>query len=321
MFNVKKIYIAISTVLLIACIVIVKTIIGITHTAEESYKEIPREAETLEQHEQVVDAKSRNILILGTDVPSDSTDEKSVRTDAIILLSYNADKNTASMLRIPRDLYVHYENYEGKINAIYEHYGIDGIRGAVESLFGTPITNYVMTDYEGLKEAVDQVGGIDIESEIKVDSSNNSTVGEDITINEGINHLDGKTALAYSRIRYLDNDIKRGERQEQVLKALIEKLVEPSQLIHIESNAEVIGQHIQTDISMTDVISEIKGLTSSPEMTRIDFVWSDDEVNGESIVRIESGERERIAEELAKQLGYYAPNVLSDEIIPEEKGK
>lgn len=275
----------------------VKTIYNLSNSTKESYEEI-KSVNTIQSISKKGLDKNLSVLLLGLDRKV----ENSQRADAIIVATYNVKDNSIKMTRIPRDVYIKTINYEGKINSIYDEQSRDHLIHVVENYLNIPIKYYVETNFDGLISIVDDIGGIDINSKIIIDKTNNQQVGKNINIKKGFNHLNGKEALAYSRIRYIDNDIERGNRQEQVLKAIVKKLMEPSQIINIDKNAQLISKHIKTNLKPIDVIQHASSLTQTPDIQTIKFNWVGFEWNGISYVKLESNERSKLSRQLRQHL-------------------
>jgi LCP family protein required for cell wall assembly len=244
--------------------------------------------------------KNMGILLLGLDKEQD---HHSQRADSIIVVMYNANKNTAKTIRIPRDLYVKTNDYEGKINGLYDKEGTDGMMKMVSDYVGVPMTHYVKTDFEGLTHIVDKVGGINVDSNIKIDDSNNKQVGKDIHVDKGHTTLSGREALAYSRIRYIDNDIKRGERQQEVIKAIVHKLTEPKQLAQLDSNLKTLSPYVKTNIKVSDVVSRMSAVSDQPDMVPVTFDWDGFDYKKASYVKISQSERTKISKALRREVG------------------
>ena len=171
-----------------------------------------------------------NILLLGGDSPNASSYG---RTDSMVILSINETEERVKMTSILRDTWVQMAGHQAynKINASNV---FDGPEGAVETVnhaFGTDIQEYILINIPEMVENVDLFGGVDVEI----------TQGERNVINEevekydrkydkqylkeaGLVHLDGLQAMFYSRIRRLDSDYLRVERQQKVLLALAENM-------------------------------------------------------------------------------------------------
>lgn len=240
--------------------------------------------------------KNMSVLLIGTDNPENNH----VRTDALIFATYNHKKNKITTVRLPRDIYVEYLDYKGKINGVYDMYGMDGLKNVVEEYTGVPITNYAQVDFKGLEDIVDSINGIDLESNVTINETNNAEVGRDIFINQGHVHLNGKEALAYARIRHTDNDIERGKREQQVLKAIMNKVMSPSEIPYLTKNVNTISTYIMTDVNVNEVIPKA---ISKPKMERIDFDWTSFDYNGSNFVYLTPVERERISETLRQSIG------------------
>ncbi len=180
------------------------------------------------------DQQYLNIMVLGVDTRDDGGDQNA---DVIILARLDLQRNTLNSISIPRDLLVEIPGHgEGKINGAYgigveedpddRVAGVAMMRDTIEHNFGIMIDDYVMVDFEGFTEVVDAVGGIDIDVPTTIVDENYPT--EDygtrtLRIEEGRQHMDGETALAYARTRHADSDDQRRERQMLVIKALFEK--------------------------------------------------------------------------------------------------
>ncbi len=186
-----------------------------------------------------------NILLLG--VGDDGHDGADL-TDAIILASVDPATSSVVMLSIPRDLYVTKpENAgSGRVNSLYWQYKHRALRqdktlaetgaslAAMRALAdeigrrtGVSIQGVAKIDFSGFEQAIDAVGGIDIDvPETLVDYSyplEEGVVGT-LTIEAGPQRMDGKTALQYARSRHSTSDFDRSDRQQQILKAFARKV-------------------------------------------------------------------------------------------------
>jgi LCP family protein required for cell wall assembly len=110
-----------------------------------------------------------------------------------------------------------------KLNALYTDKGMGTLRGTLEGLLGIKIDYSVLINMDDFVSLVDAFGGIDV---VVTKAIRDREIGFDITA--GPHHLDGKTALAYSRSRYTTNDFERAARQHQVLVALLARFNAPS---------------------------------------------------------------------------------------------
>jgi LCP family protein required for cell wall assembly len=183
------------------------------------------------------------ILVMGLDRrPSDG--EEPTRTDTMFLLMVDPVSDTARGLAMPRDLWVHIPiddtpgNYiDDRINTAYrwgannnwEGGGIGTVERTVENLLGIEIDHYVMIDFDGFREVVNLLGGIDIDvPDPGVDDpeySETELPGDfyPCVFPPGHYHMDGSQALCYARVRRNSDDLDRINRQQRVMLAMIDK--------------------------------------------------------------------------------------------------
>ncbi len=205
---------------------------------------------------------SVNILILGIDRrPGQGY---VVRSDTMILVAVRPDEPRISLLSIPRDLYVHVPGRgEGRINTAH-FWGENEAEGkgpvlamqTVAQNFGVPVHHYVRLDFDGFRAMVDGVGGIDIVVEEPI--VDNAYPTEDygttrIEIPAGPQHMDGETALRYARSRHGSSDFERTERQQQVLHALAQRLLDPRVWPRLPSAYWTTMSYIDTDLTSDQI--------------------------------------------------------------------
>ena len=156
-----------------------------------------------------------NILLIGQDRREG---EDRQRSDAMILCSFNPKNNKLSMISFLRDLYVQIPGYEdNRLNAAYAYGGFDLLKETLELNFGISVDGCLESDFEGFEKIIDTVGGVDIELTAK----EAEIVGN--SASEGLCTLNGKQALTYARIRKIDSDFQRTERQRKIMGAVFEK--------------------------------------------------------------------------------------------------
>ena len=155
------------------------------------------------------------------------------RSDAMILCTVNKTNKTVTLTSFMRDTYVSIPGYRNsRMNAAYQLGGFDTLYDTLGYNFGVEVEHGIEVDFSGFEKIVDLVGGVDIEltaSEARY-MNKKGTFDVDKTVvagtwklKEGVNHLTGAQALAYSRIRKLDSDFVRTSRQRTVLTAILEK--------------------------------------------------------------------------------------------------
>ena len=191
-----------------------------------------------------------SVLIIGTD-GRDIND--SGRSDTIILVSLNSKTDKITLTSFMRDSYVEIPGYgSDKLNHSYAYGGAELLMDTIELNFNVRIDDYVKINFGSFTSILDAVGGIDVEiSDDEAQEINtilmaevNELMGDpadsDLLSGGGMTHLNGKQALAYSRIRYVGNaDFERTERQRLVISKAVDKLksFSPSVISSIASNA------------------------------------------------------------------------------------
>lgn len=212
-----------------------------------------------------------SVLVVGVDArPGQSVSQH--LTDSIIVLSFNTQTGATGMLSIPRDLKLRPSGFNNdvKINMVHpvgEARGVPGggpvlLRDAVSEMIGYPISYYVRVNFEGFVQIIDMVGGIDIDvpKDINDPKYPDHNYGFDpLFIPAGRQHMDGTLALKYARTRNIDNDYMRAGRQQQVLVALKDKLLQPGQLESLLPRlprlAIAMANVIQTDMPIDKAIA------------------------------------------------------------------
>lgn len=170
-----------------------------------------------------------NILLIGQDRRPGQ--KKNARSDAMILVTINKVKKTITLSSFMRDMYVQIPGKkDNRINASYAMGGISLLNKTIQKNFGVTIDGNVVVDFAGFMDAVDIVGGVDVELTAREAEYLNTTTYKDqehweTDLVEGMNHLDANKALAYARIRKISGgDFGRTGRQRKVLMALMDKV-------------------------------------------------------------------------------------------------
>lgn len=161
-----------------------------------------------------------NILLVGSD-----TRDTSVRgrSDSMILCTVDTEKKTLTMTSFLRDMYLNIPGYgKQRINVAYMVGGFPMLYDTLRENFGVVVDYGVEVDFESFTEVIDQVGGVDI---TLTTAEASHLRGQGYDVHEGLNHMDGATALAHARNRTTgyDGDFSRTNRQRAVLEALVEK--------------------------------------------------------------------------------------------------
>jgi len=206
-----------------------------------------------------------NILLLGIGGEGHSGGDL---TDTIMVASIKPTTNEASLLSIPRDLYVQIPNTNkgSKINAVKfwgdkskEKNGIELLKQTVSEVSGLDIHYYVQLDFNGFIKIVDDLGGIDIylKNDINDPAYPNFSRGYDpFYIKKGWHHLDGATALKVARSRHsVMGDFDRIERQQDIIKSTKQKVFEKYSRLDIFTFKKIfdsMGDNLRTDLQLKE---------------------------------------------------------------------
>ena len=195
-----------------------------------------------------------NIMIMGVDRRADDVG----RSDTLMVLTYNPNEQKASLLSLPRDTRVHIEkNDYDKINHAYAYGGHELTQKVVESFLNVPIDYYVLIDIQAFEKIIDAVGGVDIDVEKRMyyEDPWDDDGGLYIDLQPGMQHMDGKTAITYVRYRDEEGDIGRIKRQQNFMKAVMDKLVSPTIIPKLPAIVSAVSDSVETDMSVSEILS------------------------------------------------------------------
>jgi polyisoprenyl-teichoic acid--peptidoglycan teichoic acid transferase len=187
-----------------------------------------------------------NIALYGIDTREEGD---SARSDTIIIVTIDPETDDVGMMSIPRDLQVDIPGLGiEKINAAYAQGGRALTRAVVEYHFDIDIHYYAEVDFTGFINIVDTIGGVVIDNPAVIKDDNYEWTR--VYFPTGIQHMSGERALQYVRTRYDDNDFARGQRQQQVLRALRQQGVRLNLITQVRSLLQDVEENFRTDLSM-----------------------------------------------------------------------
>lgn len=207
-----------------------------------------------------------NLMILGCDtdyvgkrvngyaipVPVKNTNG---RSDAILIAHYDFDKQTISVLTIPRDTAVHVPDHSThKINAAHQFGGPALTQATIKEGFGIDTDAYVTLHFEAFQKIVDTVGGVDINVKKQLDYDDN-WANLHIHLKPGLQHLTGYQAMGYVRIRHSDSDLMRAERQHDFMEALRKQVSSPKILTKVSDLLNAITDNLHSDLTTQQMIT------------------------------------------------------------------
>lgn len=196
-----------------------------------------------------------NVLISGIDTYGDIN--LTSRNDVNIIATVNPNTNEILLTSIPRDYYVQLHGTTGYKDKLTHasYYGINTAVQTIEDIFDIDINYYVKVNFSTVIELVDELGGIEVYADQAVNLSQNCK------IKKGYNKINGTCALAFSRERYsyADGDRHRGRNQQEVIKAIFNKVSSGSTLISEYTNIlNVLDGKFATNMDMNEVMNLVK---------------------------------------------------------------
>ncbi len=208
-----------------------------------------------------------NILLLGSD---QRHDDPSYRTDTIIVVSINRTTNTVNLLSIPRDLYLYIPGYgQERINTAsirgdlvkWPGRGAGLLAYAITYNLGIRIDRYAKVNFDGFKEIVDSLGGVDVAVDCpltdyriaspKLDPNNEANY-KLFTLPIGYHHMDGALALWYARSRETTSDFDRSRRQQLVLRAIWRRAQEQGLIDNLPRLWDQATKIVETNLTLVD---------------------------------------------------------------------
>ncbi|HHV13336.1 MAG TPA: LCP family protein [Clostridiales bacterium] len=209
------------------------------------------------------DKEVYNVLVIGCDSRKALG---SGRSDTMILISVNKNKRKVIMTSFLRDIYLGIPDHgDNRLNAAYAYGGEELLIRTIEDNFKVDIDNYVAVDFYAFIDAVDAIGGIELdisEEEIPIINEyikemnylNGMEEGDGLLVEPGNYVLNGKQTLGYVRNRYIGTDFERTNRQRIVLQKVFEK-VKKSSLAEIKTLLDEVLPQITTNISEGRIMS------------------------------------------------------------------
>lgn len=199
-----------------------------------------------------------NVALFGVDTRDE--DSFSGRSDTIIIASVDKKNNVVKLTSILRDSYVAIEGHKNqKITHAYAFGGAELAIKTINQNFGMNITDYATINFYKLADAIDILGGIDIEV-TEAERKHLNDIGDDENpdfnyLDEaGTVHLNGEQAVVYARLRKIDSDVARSNRQRKVIEALIVQAKKVSPAKYAEMVRTMMSL-CETSLSFSEIMS------------------------------------------------------------------
>lgn len=202
-----------------------------------------------------------NVLVLGSDSravlpeedqarfdPTGRDRTSGQRADTIALIHVDEKRRAAILVHFPRDLKITYPNgTTGRINGAYQK-GPDAVVNTVESFTGLPIHHYIEVNFVGFRNIVNALDGVNVYFERPITEPDSG-----LDVRKGCVKLKGDQALAFVRVRKIDDDFGRIARQQLFLRLLMQKVVSAETLLNPVRGLRLlnlIGDNVTTDADL-----------------------------------------------------------------------
>lgn len=277
--------------------------------------------------------KPFTVLLLGTDTGAIGREFANPRTDTMMLVTINPEKKKTTIVSIPRDqatAVVGAEEYfPSKLNAAYVYGGAGATIKTVQEWLNVPIDYYGVVNMGAMEKIIDQLGGVTVKSPLTFEyNPDDEVVGQVAyySFTEGSDEytfypdgpgtagqtskvMDGKAALAFSRMRKVDpmGDYGRQQRQQLVVQAVVDKAkAHPTKLVN-KKFLNLLSDNIQTDLTFDDLLTIVgKYAGAANKVVRDHAQGTSVGFAGQSFEYVDNDERQRITDLLRKSLGLKA---------------
>lgn len=272
--------------IIIASLLIIMNRVNYNDKVENTY---------VSESELVSSGSVKNILLLGVDARVGQNAEET-RSDTMMLVSFDTKHHTIKLTSFLRDtwLYVPTLGYNQRLNAACSSGGYQGVVDAIEYNYKIDIDGYAVVNFEMFKVLVDSLGGVEVdvsEAEAK-EVTNHPGVYGDVVLESGKYKLTGEQALAYCRIRKIDTDFVRTERQRTVMSSILSS-AKHSDMFKLLNMAFKSAPYIETDLTKTEIMGLATTaaicITGDIQQEKVPFegTWEYASIQGNSVISID----------------------------------
>lgn len=278
-----------------------------SNAADRAYEAVADRTKSEKREIEVKPATDNvSVLFIGVD-DSDmrAQGDSNSRSDALLLATLNPKQKTVNLVSIPRDSYVYIPEIKrrDKINHAHAFGGTRATIETVEELLEIPVDYYVKMNFNAFIDVVDAFGGIEVEvpyERIEKDENDQNT----IHLKPGLQHLDGRHALALARTRKLDSDIERGKRQQMILQAIMKEATSMTSITKYGDVIDAIGDNMKTNMTFKEMLSFIEYVKGGmPKVNSLTLTGEDDMSTGIYYYKVDETELEELKQLLQAHLG------------------
>jgi LCP family protein required for cell wall assembly len=272
-----------------------------------------------------VDSKF-GILLMGVDNDAERQKKEhldTTRADSLIYMVYDGENKKIDMVSIPRDIWTNIYDGTGngtvintaKINSAFAVGEEDATIETVQNYLNLPIDYYVNINFTSFEKIIDAIGGVTVDVPYDINKNYKSDNTGETLIPEGRQSLNGEQALIFARIRKMDTDVDRGNRQQEVIEAAISQALKINNVTKYQEILDSVSDNVNTNFKFEDLVSLAGNMLSGFTIDKHTYEWYDGEsYDGQSVVYIQDQSYTEIRNDMLKALG------RSDEITTEVNG-
>lgn len=270
---------------------------SLTNAVSVMHEPLKREISEKRVEEVVFEAKDPlSVLLLGVD----EREGDRGRSDTMVLLTVNPERESIKMISIPRDTRTNIVGHGtvDKINHAYAFGGVEMSIATVEEFLDVPIDYYMQINMEGFMDIVDALGGVTVYNDLDFYTNG-------VHFPEGEITLDGEKALMFSRMRYEDprGDFGRQYRQRQIIQAVMKEGASISSLANFKDIFQVLEKNIRTNLAFVEMIDIQKNYKSAVNsVEQIQLSGNGEMINSIYYYIVPAAEQKRIQQELKEHL-------------------
>jgi LCP family protein required for cell wall assembly len=273
---------------------------------EGSYEDDGRDKGS-ELRDDIVNPKDHNVSILFVGVDKGGGrdgDADSGLSDALMLATFNVEDKSVKLLSIPRDSYVYIPSRDSytKITHAHAYGGIKESIETVEHLFEMPVDYYVRLDFDAFIDVVEALDGIKVDVPYAISEMDSHDVKGAIQLDAGEQWLNGEEALALARTRKYDNDFERGNRQQMILEAILDRVISVNALANINNLLEAVGNNMKTNMSFDEMKDFSSYISNKLQIDTLNLEGSD-LITDAYYFELDEAHLEEIKTELHNHLG------------------
>ncbi len=225
------------------------------------------------------------------------------------------------MVSLPRDIWTNIYDGTGtgtiaataKINSAFTIGEEDATIETVQNYLQLPIDYYVNVNFTSFEKIIDAIGGITVDVPYDINKKYTSDNTGETLIPEGRQLLNGEQALIFARIRKMDTDVDRGNRQQEVIEAAIHQALKINNVTKYQEILDSVSEDVNTNFKFEDLVSLAGNMLSGFDIQKHTFEWYDGEsYDGQSIVYIQDYSYNEIRNDMLKALGQAPADTQAD---------